>query len=516
MINLLGFRTARPAPARRAAAPRFFRPRLESMEARDVPAVGPALLGAPVVSSINITGVTGDVLNLVANVTTPARQTLQVPLLLDNIAPAGSTPILDLHVGEIHLDVLGLKVDTSEICLDITAQSGPGKLLGNLLTDISHLLDQGLNIGQILSNLSLTQLTTLSNGLSGVVNGALRAIGSPTNAATGGARVNTVNGTQILNLSLGPVDLNLLGLRVHLDDCHNGPVTVDISAQPGAGNLLGNLISGLANLLNNPSHPAGAIRAQINRIANDVRSLVAAAARQLTPLLPLRVTDVNLTGGNTAGTLEAVANTTTIVNGQPFTIPLTLTHTGNTAAGVPILTLHVGEIHLDVLGLKVDTSEICLDITAQPGSGNLLGNLLANIAGLLDGGQTGAAIVGGLTGTQLTTLINGLTGLLNSALALIGSPTNAALGGASVTRSGVTNILNLSLGPVDLNLLGLQVSLDNCHNGPVTVAISAESGPGKLLGNLLGGLAHLLDTNASPLALLQQIGRIAGLLDRIL
>src|SRR4051812_8307300 len=153
MTNLFGFRPARPAPARRTAATRFFRPRLENMEARDVPAAGPALLGAPLASSINITGVTGDVLNLVANITTPAQQTLQVPVTLDNIAPAGSTPILDLHVGAIHLNVLGLHVDTSEICLDITAQSGPGKLLGNLLTDISHLLDQGLNIGQILSNL---------------------------------------------------------------------------------------------------------------------------------------------------------------------------------------------------------------------------------------------------------------------------------------------------------------------------------------------------------------------------
>src|SRR4051812_34374090 len=331
MTNLFGFRTARPARSRKTAPPRFFRPRLESMEARDVPAMAPALLGAPLVNSINITGVTGDVLSLVANVTTPAQQALQVPLTLENTAAPGATPILDLHVDPIHLNVLGLHVDTSPICLDIKAQSGPGKLLGNLLTDISHLLDQGLNIGQILSNLSLTQLTTLSNGLSGVVNGALRAIGSPTTAAAGGASV--ASGTQILHLAVGPVDLNLLGLRVHLDDCNNGPVTVDISAQPGAGNLLGNLIDGLANLLNNPNHTTGALRAQINRIGADVRSLVAAAARHLTPLLPLQFTvDPTATGGQTAGTLESVANVT--VGGQTLSIPLTLTAAGTNAAGV--------------------------------------------------------------------------------------------------------------------------------------------------------------------------------------
>lgn len=49
---------------------------------------------------------------------------------------------------------------------------------------------------------------------------------------------------QILNLVLGPLDLNLLGLKVHLDT-----VKLDISAQPGSGNLLGNLLCDVAKLL---------------------------------------------------------------------------------------------------------------------------------------------------------------------------------------------------------------------------------------------------------------------------
>jgi hypothetical protein len=49
----------------------------------------------------------------------------------------------------------------------------------------------------------------------------------------------------ILHLELGPLDLTLLGLNVHLDNCHNGPVTVDITAVTGQGNLLGNLLCGL-------------------------------------------------------------------------------------------------------------------------------------------------------------------------------------------------------------------------------------------------------------------------------
>ena len=72
MKSIFGFRTARRTPSRKAPAIRYFRPRLEGMESRDVPAtVGPALIGAPVINSVNLVGVTpasgtaNEVLNLV-------------------------------------------------------------------------------------------------------------------------------------------------------------------------------------------------------------------------------------------------------------------------------------------------------------------------------------------------------------------------------------------------------------------------------------------------------------------
>jgi len=90
-------------------------------------------------------------------------------------------------------------------------------------------------------------------------NGQLAAVGTLTGQITNtaGALLGTIatpitvpitaaSGTcSILHLTLGPLDLNLLGLVVHLDE-----VVLDISAQPGAGNLLGNLLCGVANLLN--------------------------------------------------------------------------------------------------------------------------------------------------------------------------------------------------------------------------------------------------------------------------
>jgi hypothetical protein len=50
---------------------------------------------------------------------------------------------------------------------------------------------------------------------------------------------------EILHLVLGPLDLDLLGLQIHLNQ-----VVLDIAAQPGPGNLLGNLLCAVANLLN--------------------------------------------------------------------------------------------------------------------------------------------------------------------------------------------------------------------------------------------------------------------------
>ncbi len=66
-----------------------------------------------------------------------------------------------------------------------------------------------------------------------------------------------------------------------------------------------------------------------------------------------------------------------------------------------ILSLTIGPIHLDVLGLVIDLNQIVLNITAVPGAGKLLGNLLCAVANLLNQG-------GGLSNllSQLSTLLN--------------------------------------------------------------------------------------------------------------
>ena len=66
---------------------------------------------------------------------------------------------------------------------------------------------------------------------------------------------------EILHLELGPIDLNLLGLVVHVDR-----IVVDISAQPGPGNLLGNLLCAIAGLLDQPGAPLGIIADLLNSL----------------------------------------------------------------------------------------------------------------------------------------------------------------------------------------------------------------------------------------------------------
>jgi len=95
--------------------------------------------------------------------------------------------------------------------------------------------------------------------------GALQAVGTISGTATDstGATVGTVSqaavvplqvtGTcDILHLTLGPLDLNLLGLVVHLDQ-----VVLDITAEQAPGNLLGNLLCAVAGLLDPPTGGGG-------------------------------------------------------------------------------------------------------------------------------------------------------------------------------------------------------------------------------------------------------------------
>ena len=78
--------------------------------------------------------------------------------------------------------------------------------------------------------------------------------------------------------------------------------------------------------------------------------------------------------------------------------------------GCPILHLELGPLDLNVLGLRVQLNQVVLDITAIPGPGNLLGNVLCAVAGLLDGVDLGG-VLGGLLQNLIDAIIRLLEGI---------------------------------------------------------------------------------------------------------
>ncbi len=83
-----------------------------------------------------------------------------------------------------------------------------------------------------------------------------------TDSVNTSAAANAPVGCQVLNLVLGPLNLNLLGLVVTLNQVH-----LNITAVPGAGNLLGNLLCAVVNLLNGTGTGGlGSLSALLNEI----------------------------------------------------------------------------------------------------------------------------------------------------------------------------------------------------------------------------------------------------------
>jgi len=181
----------------------------------------------------------------------------------------------------------------------------------------------------------------------------------------------TADGCPILHLELEIPDLNVLGLHVQLDDCHNGPVTVDITAvpstQPGGG-LLGDLLCGVSGLL-------GGQGGLLNLTGANLTGVTGALTDALNGVLG------NLLQNGTPGIAQLQAGRSDLVN------------------------LHLGEIHLNVLGLHVDTSEICLDVFAQRGGG-ILGDLLSNLNNLLNRNNPGNAV--NALANNVLRILNGL------------------------------------------------------------------------------------------------------------
>jgi hypothetical protein len=141
--------------------------------------------------------------------------------------------VLRLVLGPVNLNLLGLEVDLraangGPIILSITANRRGG-ILGQLLCSLSR--------GDILGRNASATARRLNRQMLGSEGMSTAGFGAPLEVAT--AQVQQVT-CPILNLVLGPLDLRVLGLRVHLNR-----IRLRITAHQGGG-ILGDLLCGLS------------------------------------------------------------------------------------------------------------------------------------------------------------------------------------------------------------------------------------------------------------------------------
>jgi hypothetical protein len=94
-------------------------------------------------------GVVSGTLTSATGVVTSVLQNVAFPAAVANAA----CDILHLDLGPLSLNILGLQVDLSRVVLDITAQPGPGNLLGNLLCAVANLLNNPNGLAQLLNRI---------------------------------------------------------------------------------------------------------------------------------------------------------------------------------------------------------------------------------------------------------------------------------------------------------------------------------------------------------------------------
>lgn len=137
--------------------------------------------------------------------------------------------------------------------LSADAKPKPQVGTGALTTEISGTVVNALGetVGTFTGTFTAQQFKTAGDTLTalGTVDGTIANLNGTTENVTQQVTmpVDIAQATcEILSLTLGPLDLDLLGLIVQLDT-----VDLQIDAQQGPGNLLGNLLCAVAGLLDN-------------------------------------------------------------------------------------------------------------------------------------------------------------------------------------------------------------------------------------------------------------------------
>lgn len=161
------------------------------------------------------------------------------------VAQRGRCHVLTLKLDDLQLDLLGLRVDLSEVNLRIFAvPRGEGSgVLGRLFCALSR---STIRLGRGSSAAQAEKVVAALN--TRLKDKPMRALRATAHLASSGdaQAAQAAPSCRVLNLILGPLDLNLLGLVVELfGPNRNAPITLTITSFPGQG-ILGDLFCSLS------------------------------------------------------------------------------------------------------------------------------------------------------------------------------------------------------------------------------------------------------------------------------
>lgn len=205
-------------------------------------------------------------------------------------------------------------------------------------------------------------------------------------------------------------------------------------------------------------------------VAASASTAVAATAQTPQGRLAVRV-NVDRFYAIAAGTRASGTATATLtpIGQHPTTISKRVTLAAAHSGSCTVLKLNLEELNLNLLGLNVHLEKVVLNVTGQP-HGGVLGSLFCSLAHA----KVKAARVAAAARLDRAIRRDGVVRPISFDVGLR----------ATTAAAGECNVLDLILGPLNLNLLGLVVDLNKVH---LTITANPTGG---VLGTLFCGLAN--------------------------
>lgn len=369
-------------------------------------------------------------------------------------AAAGSScRVLYLRLEDLQVKLLGLELNTSTVTVRIAGERQ--RVLGRLFCRLANairlrsagsaarasrsvnrrLAERPLRIVRVRADLNAQSAQTASPG-------------------------STTQTCRVLDLTIGPLDLDLLGLVAEVyGAARSHPVRVVATADPSGG-VLGRTLCRLANgeaVATTTPQSAGrtaTIDVKVDRFSVQGRRIVARGAA---------TTNVRTRDG---------MNRTQI---QPVELSV------GAGYGCRVLYLRLDDLRVELLGLELNTSTVTVRVHGK--SSQVLGRLFCRLARAISLQRTAGA-------AKLTRSLNrGLDGrplqVLGLRAALYAQDAQAPAGTAPTCP-----ILDLTIGPLTLDLLGLEVDLYGANRRQPVRAVATADPNGGVLGATLCRLAN--------------------------